>query len=125
MDYYPKIFIIMGSLFGVMGAFFITAGVSANSTLLPQTYTVLSMAVLSYSMSFLYPQFKQKDERMKLIRQKAMFYSFTAMMVYISLLLLGLELNVISLNVVDALTILISLNISTLFLTMVFLAKKY
>ncbi|WP_345243829.1 permease [Pontibacillus salipaludis] len=125
MDYYPKTFIIMGSLFGAMGAFFIVVGVLANSALLPQTYTVFSMAVLSFSISFLYPQFKQKDERMKLIRQKAIGYSFIAMMVYISLLLLGIELNVISLNVVDALTILISLSISTLFLTMVALAKKY
>jgi hypothetical protein len=89
-----------------------------------QTYLMLSMAILSFSMSYLYPQFKQKDERMKMIRQKAMFYSYFAMMGYLIIFLLIAQVSEDLLSGSDILNALIALNISTLFLTMVILAKR-
>ncbi|WP_163530065.1 permease [Halobacillus ihumii] len=98
MDYSARAFFVLGTLFGLMGAFFITVGILASGALPLQTYTVLSLAVLAYSMSYLYPQFKQKDERMKLIRQKGMFYSFFAMMFYFIVILSILQFNTLVLH---------------------------
>ncbi|WP_079529584.1 permease [Halobacillus hunanensis] len=125
MDYHPRAFFVLGTLLGLMGAFFLTVGILASGSPPVQTYTVLSLAVLAYSMSYLYPQFKQKDERMKLIRQKGMFYSFFAMMFYFIVILSILQFNIISLTAIELLNILIALNISTVFLSWVILARKY
>ena len=40
------------------------------------TYPLLGMMIMSFCLSYLHPQFKEKDERMKLIRYKGMFVTF-------------------------------------------------
>jgi len=35
-----------------------------------------SLFIMFFTSGYLYPQFKQNDERNKLIKQKAMFYNF-------------------------------------------------
>jgi hypothetical protein len=96
-----------------------------NSAPLSETYMILSMSVMAFCLSYLYPQFVQKDERMQLIRQKGMFFSFLAFFFYSVSLNSLLEFDIIQLTASDAITILTALMISTLFSSWVFLARRY
>lgn len=108
-----------------MGGFLLFAAFMANSAPLPATYIILSMAVMTFCLSYLYPQFVQKDERMQLIRQKGMLFTFFAFLFYSFALNSLLEFNIINLTASDAITILTALMISTLFTSWVFLARRY
>lgn len=96
-----------------------------GSAPLTHTYTILSMAVMAFSLGYLYPQFVQKDERMRMIRQKGMFFTFIAFLIYSFLFTTLLEFDVIALSATEAINILTALMISTLFTSWVFLARRY
>ncbi|MBU9674477.1 permease [Planococcus sp. CP5-4] len=108
-----------------MGGFLLLAAFMDNSAPLSETYMILSMSIMAFSLSYLYPQFAQKDERMQLIRQKGMFFSFLAFLFYSFALNSLLEFNIIYLTASDAITLLTALMISTLFTSWVFLARRY
>ncbi|WP_211656141.1 permease [Planococcus alpniumensis] len=90
-----------------------------------EAYTLLSFAVMSFPLSYLSPQFSQKDERIRMIREKAMFISSLAFLVYSFVLTSALGFNLIHLSAIEAINILIALMISTIFISMVFFARKY
>lgn len=125
MKEYRLLFVIFGIFFFAIGGFIIFVGIMAKSSPAPMAYSSLSMGVMSFCMSYLYPQFKEKDERMKLIREKGMFFSLIAMMVYFILFLTGIQFEVISLTTLELLNILISLMICTVFLSFVVYSKIY
>jgi uncharacterized protein (UPF0305 family) len=45
-----------------------------NTKFLVTSTLFLALSVMFFSLSYLHPQFKKKDERMKVIREKGMFY---------------------------------------------------
>lgn len=122
MNYYPKAYLAVGGFFSLQAAFLILIAVMAGAAPAIMTYMLISMAVLSFSISYLHPQFKQKDERMKLIRYKGLFYSFFSMLGNMNVLLLLLEFRMLSLTAKEVIQILMALNLSTVFLSWVFLA---
>ncbi|ELK44713.1 UNVERIFIED_CONTAM: permease [Halobacillus marinus] len=123
MDYYPLAYKVAGGLFSVQALFFILISVLAGTLPSMPAYLMVSMAVMSFSMAYLHPQFKQKDERMQLIRYKGLFYSFFAMLIYMFALLTLLEAGV-NLTASMVIQMLIALNICTVFLSWVILSKK-
>lgn len=123
-DYSPKAFIIVGCLFLAMTIFMIFAGIMAKSAPPSQTYSLIALAIMSFSMSYLYPQFKQNDERMKLIRYKGLTFSFLALVAYYIVLSGIIQFNILRLTAMDVLNILAALTISTVFISMVILAKR-
>ncbi|WP_254846694.1 permease [Oceanobacillus sojae] len=108
-----------------MFGFIVFAAVMANTFPAPSTYIQLSVAIMAFCMSYLYPHFKQKDERMKLIRQKGLEYAYFTILVYYIILLMILQFNLLTLSALDVLYILIALTICTVFICMVIAAKKY
>ncbi|MCS0670359.1 permease [Cytobacillus firmus] len=108
-----------------MSGFIIYSGVMADSAPPFESYIMIGMTVMCFCPSYLYPQFKQKDERMKLIREKGMFVSFFAMMMYLIAFNLGLKLDLILLTASEAINILSTLLICTLFLSFVIYSKIY
>ena len=118
-------FFIFGVFFLAMSGFIVFAGMMADSAPPSTTYIMFGMAVMSFCLSYLYPQFKQKDERMKLIREKGMFASFFAMMVYLIFFNLGLQLDLIFLSASDVINILSTLMICTVFLSFVVYSRIY
>jgi hypothetical protein len=117
-------FYICGGLFLIMTLFMAFVGIAAGESIVPQTWTLLSLTVMSFSMGYLYPQFKQKDERMKLIRQKGLFYAYFALIVYFLIFFLLIGLKIIDISALELLQILSGLIISTVFLSMVYVAKR-
>ncbi|WP_442858769.1 permease [Bacillus sp. KH172YL63] len=83
------------------------------------------MTVLSFCMYFLHPQFKEKDERMKLIREKGMFYSYFVILAFHIVFMMILQFDVIELTAMNLLNILTSLTIMTVFISMVVMSKVY
>jgi hypothetical protein len=123
MDYSRKAFFIFGIFFLCMSGFMIFVGIMADSTPPSGSYMLLALAVMSFSLSYLYPQFKQKDERMKLIRQKGMFASFFAVMLYLIFFNIGLQFEFFTLTANELIHILSTLLICTVFLSFVVYSK--
>ncbi|ANU11479.1 permease [Planococcus antarcticus DSM 14505] len=119
------VFIIFGSFFSLISGFLILAAIMVKSAPNSETYALLSLAVMSFSLSYLYPQFIQKDERTRMIREKAMFFSSFSFLFYAFVVTSALRFNLIHLSAIEAINILISLMISTIFISMVVLARKY
>jgi hypothetical protein len=117
-------FYICGGLFLIMTLFMAFVGIAAGESIVPQTWTLFSLTVMSFSMGYLFPQFKQKDERMKLIRQKGLFYAYFALIVYFLIFFLLIGLKIIDISALELLQILSGLTISTVFLSMVYVSKR-
>jgi hypothetical protein len=117
-------FYICGGLFLIMTLFMAFVGIAADESIVPQTWTLLSLTVMSFSMGYLFPQFKQKDERMKLIRQKGLFYAYFALIVYFLIFFLLIGLKIIDISALELLQILSGMTISTVFLSMVYVSKR-
>ncbi|MEH7188321.1 permease [Bacillus toyonensis] len=120
-----KYFVIMGIIFLIMSGFMILAGIMTHSAPPSPTYTLLAMMIMCFCLSYLHQQFKEKDERMKLIRYKGMFFSFFALTAYYLFFSIGLNLKVMTLSAVELLHILMALTMSTVFISFVVLAKRY
>lgn len=125
MNYSQKYFVIMGIIFLFMSGFMILTGIMTHSAPPAITYPLLGMMIMSFCLSYLHPQFKEKDERMKLIRYKGMFFSFFALTAYYLLFSIGLNLKILTLSATELLNILMALTMSTVFISFVVLAKRY
>ncbi|PIB49115.1 permease, partial [Pseudomonas sp. 2995-1] len=86
-------------------------------------YILFSMGVMSLCMGYLSPQFRQQDERSKIIRQKGIFYSYFAIIFYFIIFTTLLQFDIIYLTAVDVLYILMSLIIATVFVSFVIVSK--
>ncbi|ODA42949.1 hypothetical protein DSBG_0299 [Desulfosporosinus sp. BG] len=84
---------------------------------------MFGISVMAFCLAYLHPQFKENDERSKLIREKGMFYSYF-IIVSILIILSGLfQFNVINLNGIQTVYLVETLIIVTVFLSFVVLSK--
>ncbi|WP_142255323.1 permease [Bacillus sinesaloumensis] len=118
-------FIVLGFSFLVMSGFTVFAGIMANSTPPSGSYMMVGMAIMCFCLSYLYPQFKQKDERMQLIRYKGMVVTFIATMLYLIFLNIGLQAEWFILSAMQVVHILSTLIICTVFISLVVYSKIY
>ncbi|MFD1018621.1 permease [Thalassobacillus hwangdonensis] len=121
----PKVFFGFGILFSLFAAFFFFIGIAAGEEPIPQSFIMISMAIMAFCLSYLQPHFKEKDERMKRIREKGMFYSYFALLVYYMVLSLGLQLDLMQMTAIMVVNLMIALTISTVFISMVIVAKTH
>ncbi|MGN9867146.1 hypothetical protein [Bacillus swezeyi] len=122
---YRKSCYIIGGLFVFIFVVQMVVGIAAGSLSLIELLMLGALAFLSFAAGYLYPEFKQKDERSQLIRQKGMEYSMIALSVYFLVLILGMQLGFITLAAVDVVRILVSLQIMTIFSSWIILSKKF
>ncbi len=117
-----KAFLLSGAFFSLIGALLIFTGIAADELPPTSSYTALSLAILSFCMVYLYPHFK--NDRMKWIRKRAFRYTLFTLLVCVAGFLFTLPIDKVTLGSVDFLTIVISIMISTQFLSMVWAAKR-
>ncbi|WP_018665420.1 hypothetical protein [Heyndrickxia acidiproducens] len=117
--------IVLGFLFTVMSAFTMFVGIMAKSAPAPIAYMTLAMAVMSFCVAYLYPQFKQNDERTRLIRQKGIFASFFATIIYLIIFNIGIQFGLFELTASGLINILTALIILTVFISFVVYSKIY
>ncbi|MEC1259021.1 hypothetical protein P9D34_00925 [Bacillus swezeyi] len=122
---YRKSCYIIGGLFVFIFVVQMVVGITTASLSLIELLMLGAMAFLSFAAGYLYPQFKQKDERSQLIRQKGMEFSMIALSVYFLVLILGMQLGFITLAAVDVVRVLVSLQIITIFSSWIILSKKF
>ena len=83
-----------------------------------------SIAFMAFCYSYLYPQFKEKDERTQSIRQKGMYYSMFVVIVSLIIIMLLIQYGVIILSTILVVRILISLIFITMSLSWVMLSRQ-
>lgn len=118
-------FLILGVFFIVLVGLTGFAAIMAESPPAGIFYVTIAMAVVSFSMAYLYPQFIQKDERMKLIRQKGTMASFFAMIIYFLFFTTALQFNWIDAPAYYLFQVFGALMISTVFISFVIYARLY
>ncbi|MFN2744845.1 hypothetical protein ACINLE_04475 [Bacillus sp. z60-18] len=119
-----KAYYIIGGLFVFIFLVKMIFGIASDSLSLIELFMWGGLAFLSFAAGYLYPQFKQKDERSQHIRQKGMQYSMIALSVYLLVLIFGMQLGYITLAGVDVVRILVSLQVITVFSSWIVLSKK-
>ncbi|NBI28842.1 permease [Chengkuizengella marina] len=116
---------ILGLLLLIESGYLFYGGMIDEFSLSPTTALIFALSVNFLSLSYLHPQFKKKDERMKVIQEKGMFYSYFILLFYFFMFITLLQFNIIYLTAIGVVTILGALTIMTFSLSMVVFSKIY
>ena len=73
-----KTYIGFGVFFALNALLLISVGLSTGNEPIPVSYMMVGMSIMTFCLSYLQPQFKARDERSRMIREKGMFYSYFA-----------------------------------------------
>ncbi|WP_226659314.1 permease [Pseudalkalibacillus hwajinpoensis] len=120
-----KAYIGFGFFFALNALLLVSVGLSTGNEPIPVSYIMIAMSIMTFCLSYLQPQFKAKDERSRMIREKGMFYSYFAVLGYIMVFLFLLQFNIVNISAVTMLSVLAAMLISTVFVSMVIVAKQY
>ena len=96
------VFLIIGFLLLIETIYMIVGSLRGDFSASLIIVLIFSISILFLSLGYLYPQFKNKDERMKLIRDKSMFYSYFILMFYFLVFVILLHFEIISLTAYSA-----------------------
>ncbi len=80
---------------------------------------------MGFCLSYLFPQFKDNDERTKKIRDRGLFYSYFITLLYMLVIMLTYQLEIVMLTGYQTVCLLVALMLSTTFLSFVVLSKRY
>ncbi|RQW22803.1 permease [Bacillus sp. C1-1] len=106
-------YLVTGLIFLVFGFFLLLTGSFSVEILV-----LFSMAIMTFCMSYLYPQLKNKNARSAQIRRKGFSASFIFTIAYLVLFLILVQIDDgIDLNAYQIISIILSLSISTLFIS--------
>ncbi|MEW5553120.1 hypothetical protein ABGT22_24930 [Peribacillus frigoritolerans] len=83
-----------------------------------------TLAYMGFAISYLYPQFKDKDERTEAIRQKGMYHSLYIVLVVLIALMVLIEFNTLTLTTIEIVRVMISVIIITIWTSWIFLSKR-
>jgi hypothetical protein len=123
-----KTFFIVGMLLAIIFVirliFFIMTNKIGTAVYLLELLDWASGSFIAFCLSYLYPQFKAKDERAQLIRQKGMRYSMFFVLASLTVLMLLIQSGILTLSVVIVVRILLSLTVVIMSLSWVILSKR-
>ncbi|MBM0065354.1 permease [Alkalicoccobacillus gibsonii] len=122
---YRVFFIFSAIFFTIIGGGLIVLSIMVDYQLSGHEFLTLSMAVVCAVQAYLVPQFIINDERVKLIKQKAMFTGYFFIMGYSVIFMILLNTGIIQLTAQQLLGIFTALIVSTVFLLFVFFSKRY
>ncbi len=120
-----KAYVVFGVFFALNALLLLSVGIGTGNEPIPASYMLISMSIMVFCLSYLQPQFKAKDERSRMIREKGMFYSYFAVLGYIMVFLSLLQFNIVDVSAVTVLSVLAAMLISTVFVSMVIVAKQH
>ncbi|MBU9714241.1 permease [Evansella tamaricis] len=116
---------IFGICFLIIGAFFQFVAFMAEARPVPESYIIFALAVVCLSTGYLQPQFSQKDERSKMIRQKGTFYSYFIFVIYYFLFSYLLSRGIVDLSAREVLNMYVTLMVCTVFSSFVIVSKVH
>ncbi|WP_440895335.1 hypothetical protein ACS127_12280 [Amphibacillus sp. Q70] len=83
-----------------------------------------ALAYMAFIISYLYPQFKHKDERTKAIKQKGTYYSICIVLFVLIVLTALMQFNIVILTSIELIRILVSVIIISIWTSWFFLSKQ-
>ncbi|WP_026675614.1 hypothetical protein [Alkalihalobacterium bogoriense] len=120
-----RFFLICGFLFLFYSLLMGFASISTGSFFAGYELVFLSSTVMAFCLAYLYPQFKENDERSKKIRERGMFISYFFILGYMIILMALFQFEIINLNGYQTVSVLTALTICTVFSSFVILSKRY
>ena len=119
-----RLYIVFGFVFLLFSVIFSIASITTGVFPVGQELVTFGMSVMAFCLAYLYPQFKENDERSKLIREKGMFYSYFIIMGFLIIISGLFQFNVINLNGIQTVFLIQTLIIITVFLSFVIISIK-
>ncbi|WP_243291773.1 hypothetical protein [Bacillus sp. FJAT-47783] len=120
-----RFFLISGFVFLFYSLLIGFASVTTGAFFVGHELVFLGTTVMSFCLSYLYPQFKENDERSKRIRERGMFFSYFFILGYMIILMLLFQFEILDLNGYQTVCLLATLTIITVFSSFVVLSKRY
>ncbi|MFA9555779.1 hypothetical protein ACERII_00525 [Evansella sp. AB-rgal1] len=118
-------FLIFGICFTLFTILIFISTIYTNSFPQGHEFGLLSTTIMCFCLAYLYPQFKDNDERTKRIKEKGMFYSYFFILGFMILLMVLFQTNVVSLDGFQTVSILAAFTITTVFSSFVILSFRY
>jgi len=119
-----RLYTVFGFVFLLFSVIFSIASITTGVFPVGQELVTFSISVVAFCLAYLYPQFKDNDERSKLIREKGMFYSYFIIIGFLMIMSGLFQFNIINLNGIQTLYVIQTLIVITVFLSFVVLSKK-
>nr|WP_229683202.1 hypothetical protein [Virgibacillus oceani]GGG80969.1 hypothetical protein GCM10011398_27960 [Virgibacillus oceani] len=120
-----RTYLTFGILFLLFSALFTMATISTGIFPAGHELVMIGVSVMSFCLAYLYPQFKENDERSRRIREKGMFYSYFFMLGYMIILMSLFQFDLLQLDGYQTVCLLSSLLMMTVFINLVVLARRY
>ncbi|WP_244094266.1 hypothetical protein [Jeotgalibacillus salarius] len=77
-----KTFFIFGLVFLSFGILINVVSIASGNFFVGHEFVYIGTTVMCFCLSYLYPQFKENDERSKKIKERGMFFSYIFIMGY-------------------------------------------
>lgn len=119
-----KGYFIIGIIFTFIFAFKLVSAITNSSSYI-EALIWGAFTYMCFALSYLFPQFQKKDERMNLIRQKGLYYSFFALMIYFIIIIVLIQVGIIALTSLEIASVLISLMVITMWTSWIILSRRY
>ena len=117
-------FLIFG--FIMLASALVINGAHISSGKFPEALMTVALAIMAFCLAYLAPHFAEKDERAQKIRERAIYISyFWGIGFAVILMIIFNPTSSLNLEAFQVLSLFMSLYISTVFLNMVYYAKKY
>ncbi|MGM9943709.1 MAG: hypothetical protein ACI33M_02135 [Lysinibacillus sp.] len=118
------IFLILGFIM-LVNALLIN-GAYISSGKFPEALMAVALTIMAFCLAYLAPHFAAKDERAQKIRERAVYISyFWGISFAIILMIIFNPTSPLNLEAFQVLSLFMALYISTVFLNMVYYAKRY
>ncbi len=119
-----KRFLIIGILISFIFAVRLVLSLMTDTVSVVELLNWGSLAYMTFAIGHLYPQFKQKDERVDAIRQKGMYQSIFLVLVVLIALMVLVQFNILVITTLEVIRVMISVIIITIWTNWIILSKK-
>jgi hypothetical protein len=120
-----RLFLLFGFIFLSNSLLLLFSSISTGAFFAGYELVFLGTAVMSFCLAYLYPQFKDNDERAKRIRERGMFISYFFILGYMIILMPLLQFELIVLSGYQTVSLLSTMTIITVFTSFVVLSKRF
>ncbi|ETT80970.1 hypothetical protein MKZ08_14935 [Viridibacillus sp. FSL R5-0477] len=117
-------YIIMGIIFGVLALFM--NGVSLSVNKFPSSLMLIAISIMCFCLAFLVQHLAAKDERAQKIRERSIYVNYFILIAVVVILMIVFNpVSNLQIEAYNLLSIMMTVYISSVFLTMVYYAKRY
>lgn len=117
-------FTVIGFMFTIIFMVRLAQYLQSETASVVELINLGSLAFMAYAIGHLYPQFKQRDERVDAIKQKGMYLTVFIVLVGLIALMGLIQFNIIKLTALEMIRVIISLVIITIWSCWLIFSKR-